>query len=278
MPSKSRKKMKGQARKARAKAAAANNTASNVTNRIGSGDTSLQSLPNTSLCYHGLIKTNNTIMNFITIFFDIIIDNTSILNTPGASVTLTADALSEAYNKFPQALNNKNNREIIKKNFISTGVSYLLGMLGPESQNPDTSAGMTRSCAAALMMIDSYVPSSPVPAGNLDDRDATQMLRDFDILNGCYRSLVKYFVIRTPCNCLDELYAQVKSTTPKVGKCMGCNQMKERAELYICTGCERYMYCSKACQIAHIPNHKEHCKVWQRYDRAMEVLANLSIR
>ena len=227
MPSKSRKKMKGQARKARAKAAAANNTASNVTNRIGSGDTSLQSLPNTSLCYHGLIKTNNTIMNVITIFFDIIIDNTSILNTPGASVTLTADALSEAYNKFPQALNNKNNREIIKKNFISTGVSYLLGMLGPESQNPDTSAGMTRSCAAALMMIDSYDPSCPVPSGNLDDRDAMLMLRNLDIVDGCQRSLVKFFVNHSSCNCLDELYAQVKSTMPKMGLCSNCKESKE---------------------------------------------------
>lgn len=263
MPSKSRKKIKGQARKAKAKAAAANNTASNLTNRIGSG-TSLQSLPNTSLCYHGLKQSNTTIMDFITIFFDIIIDNTSMLNTPGASTTsLTADALSEAYNKFPQALNNKNNRETIKKNFISTGVSYLLGMLGPDSQNPDTSADITRCCAAALMMIDSYVPSSTVPSGNLDDRDAKNYLRNVDILNGCQRSLVKYFVIRTPCNCLAELYSQIKS---KMGICFNCHQRKKRSSMFICTGCERITYCSKACQLADVHDHKDMCKVWQKYD------------
>ena len=120
------------------------------------------------------------------------------------------------------------------------------------------------ACAATLMFIDSYDPSSPVSAGTLDSRDAKVWLKQGDILNGCKRSLVKYFVSLTPCSCLDELYSQVRSTTPKVSDCMGCRKRTERSKVYICTGCERAMYCSKACQIAHVPRHKRGCKRHQK--------------
>ena len=281
MPSKSRKKIKGQERKAKAKAAAANNTASNLTNRIGSGDTSLQSLPNTSICKHGLIQTNNTIGKFISAFFKYVITNILELNTPSAAATLTADALSEAYNKFPEAVNNESNREIIKTNLVSNGAAYLndFTSVGASAllvlSGPSVASSMARSCAAALMFIDSYAPSSPVPPGRLDHRDAKVWLRNLDILGGCQRSLVKYFVKQMPCNCLDQIYAEIKSTTPKMGHCQKCRLFKERTNMFICTGCERVQYCSKACQIANVLEHKDMCKEWQKYDRAMEVLTNL---
>ena len=260
MPSKSRKKIKGQARKAKAKAAAANN--SELANRSGR-EGILQTQPNE--CNHGNqvdVEAPDVCVHFIQWFFQFFLNNTLTLNTPGASVTLTVvTALETAYNKFPEAVNNESNREIIKNDFISTGASYLLGRSGP-----DTSAIMSRSCATALMFIDSYDPSFPVPAGHLDDRDAKVWLRNLDIMNGCYRSLVKYFAKQTPCNCLDELYAQVRSTTPKMGHCFGCRQTKERTTLFICTGCERSTYCSKACQIAHVPKHKDDCKYWHGYN------------
>jgi len=274
MPSKSRKKIKGQARKAKAKAAAANN--SGLTNSLGR-DGIIQTQPN--MCYHANQpnmcnheEAPDVCVQFIKWFFQFFLNNTLTLNTPGASVTLTVvTALETAYNKFPEAVNNESNREIIKNDFISTGASYLL-----ERRRPDTSVIMSRSCATALMFIDSYSPSCPVPAGHLDDRDAKVWLRNLDIMNGCHRSLVKYFAKQTPCNCLDELYSQMKSTKPKMGHCFGCRQTKlevhytfvrvVRTSLFICTGCERSTYCSKACQIAHVPKHKDDCKYWHHYN------------
>jgi len=156
MPSKSRKKIKGQERKAKAKAAAANNTASNLTNRIGSGggDTSWQSLPNdTPRCKHGLKEPNTTIVDhFISIFFQNILNSIwSLNNNPGLSAKSTSDALSDAYSKFPEAVNDESNRDTIKNNFISTGVSSLLGKSGTNNMNgPDNSAIMARICAAAV--------------------------------------------------------------------------------------------------------------------------------
>jgi len=112
-------------------------------------------------------------------------------------------------------------------------------------------------------LIDSYNPLSPIPYGNFDQRDAKKMVRSMDILNGCQRSLVKFFVDQIPCKCLDELYTQVKSTTPKIGSCRNCRQIKLRSSLYICTGCERIQYCSRACQLADVSQHKDSCKAWQ---------------
>ena len=262
MPSKSRKKIKGQARKAnKAKAAAANNVERQyATNSIGRE----QTLPNnTHICKHGLEESNTTSFecnNFIDTFFQFFSENILRLTNPGSTAKLTADALSEAYNKFPEAVNNESNREIVKKNLVYNGVSSLLGISGQSI--------MASSCAIALLYIDSYDPSCPIPSGQPDDRDAKVWVRNLDILSGCcQRSLVKFFVNSSPCNCLDEVYAQIKSTTPKMGKCMGCNQIFERTAIFICTGCERVTYCSKPCQIANVPKHKLLCKLWQKYDR-----------
>ena len=177
---------------------------------------------------------------------------------------LTTNALRKAYMHYPEAVNIESNREIVKKNFISNGVSSLLRMSGPIM--------MTHSCFVALMLIDSYDPSSHVPLCRLDDRDAKVWLRNMDIMNGCFHSLVKYFAKKTPCSCLDEIYTRVRSTTSKTGHCMNCKQKQERSSLFICTGCEREQYCSKACQISHAPIHKERCREWQSGTFCMSVI------
>ena len=152
--------------------------------------------------------------------------------------------------------NNNIYLDMAKKTLISNGVNALLGC-GIKN------AAIAQGCATALMMIDSYAPSFPVPLGNFDQRDAKKMLKNMDILNGCQHSLVKFFVNQIPCKCLDELYTQIKSTKPKLGSCKNCQQRKERTSMYTCTGCERVQYCSKACQISATPEHKKYCIRWQ---------------
>lgn len=127
----------------------------------------------------------------------------------------------------------------------------------------ETSRQFAHGCAAALMAIDSYSPLSDVPLCRLDERDAKVLMRNMDIMNGCYHSLVKFYVNRIPCNCLDDLYAKIRSTTPKMGVCPNCKHTNERNSMFTCTGCERVQYCSKTCQLEHVPLHKENCKIWQ---------------
>lgn len=239
MPS-SRKRSKGQARKAKAKAAA------DSIQRYHEDRIATESI----LCKHGITKTDDICSQFIDTFCRTFVESMSMKRSTNhhSITTLTIHSMETAHNKFPLAVNNNESREITKKNFISNGASYLLRMNGTRTDS--TLEIMSISCATALMMIDSYDSSSPLPPGSFDDRDAKIMLKNIDILNGCKRSLFKYFANQTPCNCLDESYALVKSTIPKMGSC-------------ICTECERRQYCSKACQLAHVPKHKDECRMWR---------------
>ena len=143
------------------------------------------------------------------------------------------------HSQFPDALTNDVYRENVKKNIICNAVDDLLGV------SPNNVPHLPVACTAALMRIDSYGPSTPIPPGNVDQRDAKLLMTNLDILHGCRRSLVKYFAKQIPCKCLDEMYAQVRSTTPKIGMCAydKCGQIKARTSLFICTGCERIVYC-----------------------------------
>jgi len=255
--------MKGQARKAKAKAAAAknNDNAQNQACRFIMDDGILSTYP-IETCSHGT-QTNDEVphvcIDFVNTFFECFISTIPKLShTKAGMMDAVATTLVTTYNKFPEALNNENNRQYIKKNIICNGTGYLLG------ENPGPS-NMSLACAVALMLIDSYDPTSPVSAGTFDERDAKQVLTNGDIMNGCQRSLVKFFVKRTPCNCLDDLYTQVKSTTSKMAACPCCKQTKERKSMFICAGCERMQYCSKTCQLEHLSIHKDICKRWKGF-------------
>ena len=264
MPSKSRKKMKGQARKAKAKeAAAATNS-----NRIITTPSN-----NSILCEHGQRKQRppDVVIDFTNTFVQSFFVEARLKQCSNKEIiSLVSDSLSTTYNNFPGALKKKNNLQFVKENIIFNGTGYLLGEREMSSYGYDQQ--MALACAVTLMLIDSYDPSTPFPAGTFDGRDAKDYLRNVDIINGCKRSLVKYFVKRTPCKCLDEMYSQLKSTTPKMGTCANCKQRIKRTSMFVCTGCERITYCSKACQLADVPNHQEFCKTWEGYDRDLSHL------
>jgi hypothetical protein len=238
MPSSSRKRNKGQERKAKAKEAAA---AAHI--YAGSKECSHMEINPTG-------KSDDKLCSdFLLTFFRSMVSNKT--HTTSAAAML---ALNIAYRKFPEAVNEYNLNQV-KKNILSNGVNDLL--------RGETSRQFARGCAAALMAIDSYSPLSDVPLCRLDERDAKVLMRNMDIMNGCYHSLVKFYVNRIPCNCLDDLYAKIRSTTPKMGVCPNCKHTKERNSMFTCTGCERVQYCSKTCQLEHVPLHKENCKIWQ---------------
>ena len=76
-------------------------------------------------------------------------------------------------------------------------------------------------------------------------------------------TLVKYLRKNIPCSCLDEKYKEVKSIT-KLGLCcnLECslpNRMAERSAMLCCTGCRIANYCSRECQKAAWPGHKQKC-------------------
>ncbi len=95
-----------------------------------------------------------------------------------------------------------------------------------------------------------------------------------EILNWDEHTLVAYFRKRIPCKCLDEKYKEVKSIT-KMSVCMNpeCSlpgRKVERKGMLHCIRCRQRYYCSRECQEAAWPMHKEFCNQYVDKQAAFE--------
>ena len=73
------------------------------------------------------------------------------------------------------------------------------------------------------------------------------------------RDALKFYSKRTPCSCLKSMRQEARKTIPKMGRCYGCKEEKERASLSVCSRCMVTHYCSRECQVTHWPKHKREC-------------------
>ena len=97
-----------------------------------------------------------------------------------------------------------------------------------------------------------------------------------ELYEGDEHTLVSFFRKRIPCKCLDNKYKEVKSIT-KIGRCHNPNcslpdkyKKTVRSEMLYCTQCRRANYCSRECQVAHWPTHKQLCVVHARMLAALK--------
>ncbi|KAK1744340.1 hypothetical protein QTG54_004873 [Skeletonema marinoi] len=82
------------------------------------------------------------------------------------------------------------------------------------------------------------------------------------------RRIISYLKKRIPCSCLNSSYNVVKHL-PKKGLCCfsGCSHIKiELGRMWSCEGCRREHYCSETCQAANWLHHREGCKVWREWE------------
>ena len=140
-------------------------------------------------------------------------------------------------------------RSTMKGFLVSFGTDYILR---GETSKGICVAGFTQN----LENIDNSPPST-ISYHQLAQEGKSMMVRD--ILEGGERAAVIFFHKRLSCSCLQEKYEQLKDT-PKVGKCMHCEVQKERKQLMLCIRCKFGQYCSKECQVADWPCHKEDCR------------------
>ena len=81
-------------------------------------------------------------------------------------------------------------------------------------------------------------------------------------MNTNKRDLLKFYRKRTTCSCLKKMHSDARKTLPKLGGCQHCGVVKERTLLMVCSRCRVSQYCSKECQIAHLPAHKCGCDAY----------------
>ena len=88
----------------------------------------------------------------------------------------------------------------------------------------------------------------PVQTKSLQDIDLSDNSKGWmkvqDATEGCGRSLLRFYSNCVPCSCLDKKYKTLTSQT-KTGICVHWEQRKQMSRLMVCTGCERYQYCSR---------------------------------
>eukprot|EP00984_Skeletonema_dohrnii_P005326 scaffold1874_cov89-Skeletonema_dohrnii-CCMP3373.AAC.3 len=84
-----------------------------------------------------------------------------------------------------------------------------------------------------------------------------------DLYFGDERTIVMFLRKRISCCCLDKMYKKVKHWTKMSGcynnGCINANGLVERSKTSCCSRCRKAIYCSRECQVAHWPHHKERC-------------------
>ena len=172
--------------------------------------------------------------------------------------------------QYPEALQDDDNRKIIKANLISLG-TYLVLRGGSSQRLP-----LANWCAQAILSLEDFderrkirrqieTQEASLQAQNITHAAkgkqrsvARPLIQARDLCDGGNRALIRFFSKRTPCSCLDEKNEMAKSQ-PKKGWCFLCNRFKEYSQLKVCSRCKLSQYCSVECQRADWPTHKETC-------------------
>lgn len=76
----------------------------------------------------------------------------------------------------------------------------------------------------------------------------------------CNRNMVRFFHRRNSCDCLKDIYYELKESTKPIALCMYCNAVTEIKTMCECSRCKSLRYCSSECALAHWPYHKEKCE------------------
>lgn len=162
-------------------------------------------------------------------------------------------AIELTYRKHPDVWNDDEIRNMVRCNLIANGTNHIL-------------KGYTIAAASLAMsigMLENYVMGAGLAGIDLAGSPEEYVMKVKDALEGCERSLAKFYSKRTPCSCLDEKCSELKKE-PKTGMCDHCKQRTLLDTLSICSRCKTRQYCSRECQMAAWPGHKDECKEWAR--------------
>jgi len=258
-----RKRNQGKARKA-AKAKAEeergrNNNQTNGDNQATSGqqqasEMQLQQLElgaaatpfDTTKCWHGFEEMDDLCSDFVVAFSGAVHDAVKRGRSDSGCLI---DAKDATMDKFAVVWKDSAKLETAMSYFLYYGTKSILG--GKD--------GLARKCAVCARYFEQYI------AAELHQTQAImhwQKIMEVSI-EGDTHTLVKFLRKRIPCACLEKKYDEVKSIT-KMGLCFNpqCNNNRivERTKTKYCSGCRCATYCSRECQKANWPVHREDCE------------------
>ena len=124
----------------------------------------------------------------------------------------------------------------------------------------DGNSDDARTHAKITQFVEGVIATSKKVDRSKGDLDCAKI---FELGVADEHTLVQFYRKQIPCSCLDDKYNEVKSVT-KMGMC--CNeacplpdQRAVRSKMVCCARCRKVNYCSRECQVAAWPGHKEYC-------------------
>ena len=122
------------------------------------------------------------------------------------------------------------------------------------------------SIARLIMILESYGRTRDYEL-TIANREVATKMREMHIgekVTKNNRDLIKFFRKRMNCKCLKKIHLEVRKTLPKLGTCRYCNVVKDRGLFMVCSRCMVTQYCSRKCQVAASPQHREACDQYTR--------------
>eukprot|EP00956_Cyclotella_meneghiniana_P030724 scaffold78233_cov26-Cyclotella_meneghiniana.AAC.3 len=98
----------------------------------------------------------------------------------------------------------------------------------------------------------------------------THPMLDNSAVKCCPRELIRFFHRRNYCDCLKDIYYNLKENTKRRMPCFNCWSITDIRKMCQCERCELPQYCSYECAVAHWPEHKEECKFTRMHRKLKE--------
>eukprot|EP00985_Skeletonema_marinoi_P000450 scaffold162_cov117-Skeletonema_marinoi.AAC.5 len=228
-------------------------------------DLSIQRYHDGECCFHGYIPPaeedlcHQFICDFVSKFNATMQYCAEIdLGLPGIDTAL--------YGNFPRSFfmafcdDTEKYKEYIRKDSekIKLLITHFLARGTQATLNGNINGG--RACAAVACFFDDLIAAVVMASHEHKPAHSTKIQ---ELYMADIHTLVKYLKNLIPCKCLDVKYKEVKSTT-KMGICNNhyCskpNRRVERSAMVYCARCRNANYCSRECQVADWPCHKDSC-------------------
>ena len=154
----------------------------------------------------------------------------------------------------PQVWHNSINRKVMINILVRMGTNLFLRAY---YDNNSTDVKGMYLATTAVTILENYNKEMSIDT-IVQTRYVAAKFRNIRENEGC-RDELKCFSKRISCSCLKQMYSEARNA-PKMGKCHHCCVATERSLLHVCSKCRIDQYCSRACQIAHWPEHEKQCE------------------
>ena len=163
----------------------------------------------------------------------------------------------DTYNKYLQF--NDSRKDLFRRIMLTSGVDACVRV---SSQRDLTIESSLISEAEPFIDMMLEIEVRDKYDGLLNSVTASEIQRSFDDI-ACPRETVRFIHRRIHCDCLKELYYNLKENMKRTAGCWHCHKVVDIRTLSRCEYCNVAQFCSYECAVAHWPEHKTLCKIYQ---------------